>query len=422
MLIILRVVFIVFGYSDSKQRVVFLTGAQGQIGSEVALAFLERNYKVIAATQKTLDITDEEKVLAAITQSNADIVINTAAFTNVEKSEDEHYAAYNVNAIGARNIATACAQANLPLIHLSTDYVFSSTKEGPHKEDDDTNTECVYGHTKLEGEVFIKDSGCKHLIVRISWIFGRFGRNFVKIMLTLAKDRSDIAVVSDQFGNPTPVRPLAYALVAMTERVLDDHDFKDYGIYHYCGYDATSWDQFARAVFAQARDLKVLNHEVNVVSIPSDEFKSKAKRPSDSRLNCDKISKVFNIEPPRWNEYLVEVIESFERESQGLSSVDGYENKITLIPELNYDPILLAQEAEAQFNERQEQAKKEAEEKNNEQADQDAKQGTDSEPDSERDESQLMQVANKASDSRKLSEKKELVSDHAVQMMLMPDL
>lgn len=307
---------------------VFLLGAKGQVGSELELALLKAGYQVISTSHVSLDITDELRVMSAVQAAQPQIVINAAAFTNVERAEDESSLAYSVNAIGARNIAQTCACCRIPLIHLSSDYVVDDSQGGPYCESDPTAGTCVYGKTKLAGEQFIVNSGCAFLIVRTSWVFGRFGRNFVKIMLSLAQERHEVAIVGDQLGNPTPARPLAEALVQMVAQVLQP-DFSAYGIYHYCGQGATTWDEFAREIFAQAAQLQVLTHTVEVISISSKDFRSKAQRPRDSRLNCDKIHSVFNLAMPCWAEYLPEVITSFVRESQGLLPVDGYDNTLS---------------------------------------------------------------------------------------------
>lgn len=299
---------------------ILLTGAAGQVGKEIELAALKRGHSVISCPHTALDISQADRVLSAVVDSKADVVINAAAYTNVEKAESETAVAYGVNALGARYLAQACAQAKIPLVHISTDYVFSDDKGQEHQVDDRTFTECTYGKTKLEGESYIQTSGCKYLIVRTSWIFGRFGRNFVKIMLTMGQDRNEIAVVYDQLGNPTPARPLAEALVQMAERAIEP-DFKDFGIYHYCGYDATTWADFACTIFDLAYQMKVLNHQVAVRPISSADFKSKVKRPRDSRLCCDKTVQVFNLQPPAWSKYIGEVINAYVRECQGLPVV-----------------------------------------------------------------------------------------------------
>ena len=187
---------------------------------------------------------------------------------------------------------------------------------------------CVYGRTKLEGEKLIQASGCDYIILRTSWVFGRFGRNFVKIMLSLAQERREIAVVEDQLGNPTPARPLAKAIVEMVKQV-QHKDFKAYGIYHYCGEESTTWANFAREIFKLAKQMHVLPHEVEVVPINSRDFKSKAQRPHDSRLSCPKMYSVLHISQPRWQKFLPEVITSYVRECQGLLPVEDYDNTIT---------------------------------------------------------------------------------------------
>lgn len=320
---------------------VFLLGAKGQVGSELELALLKAGYQVVSASHVSLDIADELRVMSAVQDAKPQVVINAAAFTNVERAEEESALAYSVNAMGARNIAQACACCRIPLIHLSSDYVVDDSHGGPYRESDPTAGSCVYGKTKLAGEQFIVNSGCAAIIVRTSWVFGRFGRNFVKIMLSLAQERHEVAVVGDQLGNPTPAHPLAQALVQMVAQVLQP-DFAAFGIYHYCGQGATTWDEFAREIFLQAEHLQVLSHPVEVISISSEDFKSKAQRPRDSRLNCDKIQNVFHLELPCWAQYLPEVINSYVRESKGLLPVEGYDNTLsafeqgTNIPQAQY--------------------------------------------------------------------------------------
>lgn len=301
---------------------ILLTGASGQVGREVEIAALRRGHSVISCPHSALDIRLADRVLSAVIDCQADVVINAAAYTNVEKAETETSVAFEVNALGSQYLAQACAQAGIPLVHISTDYVFSDEKGQEHYPNDKTYTECVYGKTKLEGETYIQISGCKYVIVRASWIFGRFGRNFVKIMLSLGQDRNEIAVVQDQLGNPTPARPLAEALVYIAEQSMQP-GFNNFGIYHYCGYDATTWADFAYSIFDMAGQMGVLNHRVAVRPISSRDFKSKAKRPYDSRLNCDKTVDVFNLQMPVWSDYLGEVINAYVRECQGLPIVQS---------------------------------------------------------------------------------------------------
>ena len=316
---------------------IFLTGSQGQVGTEIEFELLKKGHKVVSANHSTLDITNKDFVLSAIEESQADLIINAASFTNVEKSEEEIAQAYNVNAIGARNLSIAAHANDIPLIHISTDYVFDDDKNYPHNEDDAVNSECIYGKSKIEGETYVQNSLCKYIILRSSWIFGRFGSNFVKAMLTMAQEQTEIAVVCDQLGNPTPAQSLADCIAKIADRLIDDKDFNEWGIYHYCGFDAVTWDQFARVIFDHAIKMNAIPHEVSVVPISSQEFNSKAKRPFDSRLSCEKIKEVFAIEPPLWEAYLPAVIESYQRERQGLTPIDNYDHKFSAIAPIFHD-------------------------------------------------------------------------------------
>lgn len=347
---------------------IFLAGAQGQVGTEIEFELLKKGHKVVSATHKTLDITDKATVLSAVEASKADLIINAAAYSNVEKSEEEIAQAYNVNAIGVRNLAKAALAQDIPLIHLSTDYVFYDEKHRPHAEDDSVNSECIYGKSKLEGETFVQNSGCKHIIVRISWIFGRYGSNFVKAMLSMAQEQQEIAVVCDQLGNPTPAQAVAECMVKLSDKLLETKDFDEWGIYHYCGQDAVTWDQFAHHIFEQALKLKAIPHEVSVVPITSDEFKSKAKRPVDSRMSCERIKKVFDIDQPAWQDFLPAVIESYQRQCDGKPPVDNYDANTSLINSILNDQDAL----EKLWSEQQEEKAKQETDSNDAKSEHDA--------------------------------------------------
>lgn len=337
---------------------IFLAGAHGQVGTEIEFELLKKGHKVVSATHKTLDITDKATVLSAVESCKPDLIINAAAYTNVEKSEEEIAQAYNVNAIGVRNLAKAALAQDIPLIHLSTDYVFYDEKRRPHTEEDPVNSECIYGKSKLEGETFVQNSGCKHIIMRISWIFGRYGSNFVKAMLSMAQAQKEIAVVCDQLGNPTPAQAVAECIAKLTDKLIETKHFEEWGIYHYCGRDAVTWDHFAHNIFEQALKLKAIPHEVSVVPITSDEFKSKAKRPVDSRMSCDRIKKVFDIDQPVWQEFLPSVIEAFQRQCDGKAPVDNYDANKSLINSILNDQDAL----EKLWSEQQEEKAKKAKE------------------------------------------------------------
>ncbi len=287
---------------------VAVTGALGQVGRELETALLRNFIEVVPLSRERLDITNFEEVLAVLEASGASTVINAAAFTDVEGAESQKEAAFAVNEQGALNLAKSCRILGMDLIHISTDYVFSKETGCAHKEDDETSTSCVYGQSKLKGEEAVMQSGCNYIIVRSSWIFGKFGKNFVKTMLKLGMERNEVRVVFDQQGNPTPAQALAEGLVtAAVELSKKQRDLK--GIYHFAGKPETSWDLFASKIFERAFETGLISHDVRVRSISSFEYPVKAVRPSDSRLDTTKFEETFNFKMPLWEDYLEETLE-----------------------------------------------------------------------------------------------------------------
>ena len=262
---------------------------------------------MIACGHHELDIASENEVESLFESTAFDLVVNCAAYTAVDKAETEEKQAYAVNALGAKNLALCCKKYDRPLIHISTDYVYDNGRSRVHTEDEPVNTRCVYGKTKLFGEKFISDSKCRYVILRASWIFGRYGKNFVKAMLNLASTRDALKVVSDELGNPTPARALAYDICAIIEQMLKP-DFDQYGIYNYCGKDEIVRCDFAVEILRIARSIGLLDHDVQVGKITSEEFGAPAKRPSDSRMSTDKFEKAFSLKAPRWADYIEETL------------------------------------------------------------------------------------------------------------------
>lgn len=286
---------------------ILLLGANGQLGCDLKEALLYFNHSIIALTKDDLDVTRKAEVSAVIQQTNVDLVINASAYTNVEQAQDDKDRAFLVNASAPQTMAQACKLANLPFIHISTDYVFYKGS-GPHAENDETSSLSIYGQSKLEGENLILQEHNKAIIIRTSWLFGRYGNNFVKTMLRLSKSKDNVSVVCDQYGSPTPAHALALAIVKMIDYILKP-DFKEYGIYHYSGTPYCNWADFARDIMYRAYTSNFTSKEVEVFDIDSDEFKCKAPRPLDSRLACDRIKQVFNIDMPLWQNYIQEIID-----------------------------------------------------------------------------------------------------------------
>lgn len=288
---------------------ILLTGAQGQVGRELEEQLLLNNHQVISCSHHDLDITNEHEVASMFFNVDFDLVINSAAYTAVDKAEDEKDLAYAVNALGPKYLANGCKQKNIPLIHISTDYVYDNNVEDFHTELETPHTNCVYGNTKLYGEKYVQESGCNAVILRASWIFGRFGKNFVKAMLNLGKTRDTLSVVSDELGNPTPARALATDIVAIANQLLQGRT-DAFGIYNYCGHEAISRDEFARVIFKEALKHKLLDHDVFVRSITSQEFGAKAVRPHDSRMSTKKFEETFNLACPKWIDYIEETLKA----------------------------------------------------------------------------------------------------------------
>lgn len=251
---------------------VLVTGATGQLGWDVMKELEKRGIDCRGTGSKDLDITDRDAVMQYIGTYRPDAVIHCAAYTAVDKAEDEPEICRKVNADGTSYIAEACKMVDAKMIYISTDYVFGDDGDKPHEVDDPPHPLNVYGQTKWEGEEAVRRILQKYFIVRISWVFGEHGNNFVKTMLRLGKTRKEISVVADQFGAPTYTADLAPLLcdMMMTEK---------YGTYHACNSGCCSWAEFAEEIFKEAK------MDVKVIAIRSEEYPVKAKRPKNSRLS-----------------------------------------------------------------------------------------------------------------------------------------
>ncbi len=252
---------------------ILITGAYGMLGAD--LREVLKNHELIVTGSKDLDITDEEKVIEFVCENSPELVINAAAYTAVDDCETHYDDAYAVNALGPKNLAIACNKLNIPLVHISTDYVFDGTKRTPLIEADKLGPQSAYGKTKLAGEEFIQENTDKYFILRTAWLYGLHGNNFVKTMLGLAENHDEITVVDDQVGSPTYSFDLA---VAITNLLFSDK----YGIYHVTNEGECSWYEFAKLIFGLS------NIDVNVVPVTTEEFPRPAPRPHYSVLNNKK--------------------------------------------------------------------------------------------------------------------------------------
>lgn len=286
---------------------ILVTGAHGQVGKELSVTASKLGHEVMTTGRIELDITEAQSVEIYIKNNLPDIVINAAAYTAVDKAEQQQDQAYAINHLGAKNIAIACAKHNIPLLHISTDYVFDGSKTEPYNEDDTVSPLGIYGKSKWQGEEVIRKQLKQYIILRVAWVFGAHGNNFVKTMLRLGKDRDELNVVADQFGGPSPAKNIAETLIRLAEKFEQNKNLQ-WGTYHYCGHSKTTWCEFAKEIFKQANEIGLLENEVTVNPITTSEYPTPAKRPSNSMLNCTKLLNTFGIEMPDWREAVNEVL------------------------------------------------------------------------------------------------------------------
>ncbi|MCP5159609.1 MAG: dTDP-4-dehydrorhamnose reductase [Gammaproteobacteria bacterium] len=278
---------------------IIVTGAQGQVGWELTQRAPRLGHAVLAWDQTELDITDAAAVDRALSASGADVVINAAAYTAVDKAEQEAERAFAVNRDGPAHLAAACARMNIPLLHLSTDYVYDGVKSGAYVEDDPTAPIGVYGASKLAGDQAVRQLLSRHLILRVSWVFGVHGHNFVKTILRLAREREELRVVADQQGCPTFAGDIADTLLELAGRIVEIDTNDTWGTYHYCGEPATTWHGFASAIVEQARARESLPLKT-ITAITTADYPTPAARPANSVLDCSQLMTQLGIRPRPW--------------------------------------------------------------------------------------------------------------------------
>jgi len=278
-----------------------VTGSKGQLGTE--LVRQAGAHELVAVDRDALDITDAAAVSSLVTKIAPDVVINAAAYTAVDRAEKDVVAAFAVNRDGPAHLAQACAEIDIPLVHVSTDYVFDGSKQGAYREDDPIAPLGVYGESKAAGEALVREYCRRHIILRTSWVFSSHGNNFVKTMLRLGTEREELEVVADQYGCPTSASDIASAIILICE-----HHDEQWGTYHFCQPDSTSWHGFAEAVFAEFARQGIQFKTKRITAISTQDYPTLAKRPVNSRLNCGKLEASFGIRIRPWHESLVDVI------------------------------------------------------------------------------------------------------------------
>lgn len=274
---------------------ILVFGESGQVARELQrlapdARFLGRN---------RVDLSDPEAAAEAIREMRPTAVINAAAYTAVDKAEEEEPLALKINGEAPAAMAGACAELGIPLVHIATDYVFDGSGEAPFSPGAPTAPLGAYGRTKLAGEAGIRAAGCTHAVLRTSWVFSAHGANFVKTMLRLSETRDRLRIVADQIGGPTPARAIAQACLTIADALQRTPDLS--GIYHFSGAPDVSWAGFAREIFAQAA------RDVAVEEIPSSDYPTPARRPLNSRLDCSALA-AFDLERPDWRADLTDVL------------------------------------------------------------------------------------------------------------------
>ena len=278
---------------------ILVFGKTGQVATE-----LQRLGDVVALGRDQADLANPAVCTDAIRTLAPRAVINAAAYTAVDKAEEDDSLATTINGDAPTAMAQACVELGIPLIHISTDYVFAGTGDAPWHPHDPTAPQNAYGRSKLAGEVGIRDSGALHAILRTSWVVSSHGGNFIKTMLRLSQTRDALNVVADQIGGPTPARDIAAACLQITEQVIQDPSKS--GTYHFSGVTDVSWADFATEIFAQSERL------ITVTPIPTTDYPTPAKRPLNSRLDCSSTEQVFGVTRPDWRTGLKEVLQELE--------------------------------------------------------------------------------------------------------------
>lgn len=286
-----------------------LFGSGGQLGTEIQRSAKAADLSLVAVSRTTADISDKAAVRALIEHHAPDAVVNAAAYTRVDDAEDHREAAEISNIIGPKVVAEVCQEAGIPIVHISSDYVFDGQRSGSYEESDPVSPIGYYGMTKARGEESVRNACPHHAIIRVSWLYGEFGQNFLKTMLRLAREREVIRVVADQYGSPTSTRDLAAGILCAIPQLVASPVRA--GTYHFSGDGITTWHEFASAAVARFCDLS--GRKVKVEPITTAEFPTKTKRPANSALNCVKFDTTFGFRRKFWRSEVEDITEILVR-------------------------------------------------------------------------------------------------------------
>jgi dTDP-4-dehydrorhamnose reductase len=277
---------------------IVVTGTKGQVATALAERGKASGVDVVLMGRPALDLTQPDHIFDALSSCAPDIIVNAAAYTAVDKAEDEPELAFAINAQGAGAVAAAAHRLSAPVIHLSTDYVFDGDKREPYIESDQTACTGVYGASKLAGERAVAAANPHHVILRTAWVYSPFGANFVKTMLRLASSRDEIGVVDDQRGNPSSALDIAEAVITIARQLSSTEHQELFGIFHLAGGGEATWAELASQIFECSRQRG--GPAARVRKITTAEFPTRARRPADSRLDCAKVMSAYAVALPEW--------------------------------------------------------------------------------------------------------------------------
>lgn len=286
---------------------IVVIGNRGMLGQDLMVRLKQTEHETVGLDIPEIDITKPAETSSRLKDLTPGLIVNCAAYTAVDKAESEADLAFLVNRDGAANLANACKSLGIPLIHISTDYVFDGKSRRPYREDDPVTPLGVYGQSKWEGEQAVRSILTDHLIIRTAWLFGVNGHNFVKTMLRLAAEKEEIRVVADQFGCPTWAGDLADGLVTIVNQIAGSSDRIKWGTYHLCGKGQTTWHGFAQAIVDEGKQREPFKLK-KVIPITTADYPTPAARPAWSVLDCHKIEEKFQVVPCTWQQGLAEMM------------------------------------------------------------------------------------------------------------------
>ncbi|WP_323813306.1 dTDP-4-dehydrorhamnose reductase [Cellvibrio sp. NN19] len=283
---------------------ILVTGANGQVGYCLQQQLQAKGWNYVALTRNELNISDAHAVEKSVAEIKPTVIINAAAYTAVDKAEQEKEIAYAINRDGPANLARAAKSINAAILHISTDYVFAGDAEGSYREDAPTAPQGVYGQSKLDGEQAVIAANDKHIILRTAWVFGEHGNNFVKTMIRLGRTRDALGIVADQEGGPTYAGDIAAALLHIAQQYAENKTIS-WGTYHFSGLPHISWFGFAKQIFAEVQQAEIYDKPIpRLNAITTADYPTPAKRPANSKLDCNKLEQAFGIAPSNWQSAL----------------------------------------------------------------------------------------------------------------------